>query len=59
MPDSRVPVGQMSQFFSSPHPSGNVVLFADGHVQSISHEWLTANPAVWNGQNRMPLQFLD
>jgi len=48
MPDSQFPPGQMSQFFSSPHPAGNLVLFADAHVQVISHAWLSANPSVWN-----------
>ncbi len=59
VPDSQVPVGQMSQCFSSPHPGVNVVLFADGHVQPITHGWLTANPNVWNWQNTIPLQFPD
>jgi prepilin-type processing-associated H-X9-DG protein len=49
----------MSQFFSSPHPEGNVVLFADGHVRLLSHEWLSANPAVWNWLNTSVLQFPD
>jgi prepilin-type processing-associated H-X9-DG protein len=57
MPDSLFPPGQMSQFFSSPHPSVNVVLFADGHVQAIAHDWLSSNQNVWNWQNRSPLQF--
>lgn len=57
LPDSEVPVGRMSQFFSSPHPGVNVVLFADGHVQAIEHGWLTANQNVWNWQNTNPLQF--
>src|SRR5579875_2129469 len=26
---------------SSPHPGVNLVTFADGHVQSITHDWLT------------------
>ena len=59
MPDSLMPPGQMSQFFSSPHPEGNVVLFADGHVRLLSHEWLSANPAVWNWLNTSVLQFPD
>jgi prepilin-type N-terminal cleavage/methylation domain-containing protein/prepilin-type processing-associated H-X9-DG protein len=57
MPDSQVPPGQFSQFLSSPHLGGNIVLFADGHVQLITHEWLTANPNVWNWRNTSPLQF--
>ncbi len=55
MPDSQVPPGQFSQFFSSPHPGVNVVLFADGHVQTITHDWLSANPNVWNWRNNTPL----
>jgi hypothetical protein len=35
------------------------VLFADGHVRLLTHEWLTANPAVWNWQNSKPLQLPD
>ena len=57
MPDSQVPPGQFDQTFSSPHPGGNVVLFADGHVQSIDNEWLTANQSIWNWQNTTPIQF--
>jgi prepilin-type N-terminal cleavage/methylation domain-containing protein/prepilin-type processing-associated H-X9-DG protein len=57
MPDSQVPPGQMDQTLSSPHPGGNGVLFADGHVQWIDHGWLTANQSVWNWQNTAPLQF--
>ncbi|MGH7168926.1 MAG: DUF1559 domain-containing protein [Gemmataceae bacterium] len=57
MPDSQVPVGQFDQFFGSPHPGVNLVLFADGHVQSIENSWLTANQAIWNWQNSIPIQF--
>jgi prepilin-type N-terminal cleavage/methylation domain-containing protein/prepilin-type processing-associated H-X9-DG protein len=57
MRDTQVPVGQMDQFLSSPHLGGNLVLFADGHVQSLDHSWLTANQSVWNWQNSMPLPF--
>ena len=56
MADSQVPQGQMDITFGSPHPGVNVVLFADGHVQSITHQWLTANPSVWSWQNTTPLQ---
>jgi prepilin-type processing-associated H-X9-DG protein len=59
VPDSQFPPGQMSQFFSSPHPGVNVVLFADGHARPITHGWLTANPSVWNWQNTSPLQLPD
>ena len=57
MQDSQVPPGQYCTTFSSPHPGGNVVLFADGHVQSLDNGWLTANPSVWNWQNTTPIQF--
>ncbi|OWK44514.1 hypothetical protein FRUB_02446 [Fimbriiglobus ruber] len=57
MQDNQVPPGQPLLGFSSPHPGVNVVLFADGHVQSITHSWLTANPTVWYWQNTTPLQF--
>jgi prepilin-type processing-associated H-X9-DG protein len=56
VPDSQFPQGQMSQYFSSPHPGVNVVLFADGHVQSITHQWLMANQSVWNWQNTTPIE---
>jgi prepilin-type N-terminal cleavage/methylation domain-containing protein/prepilin-type processing-associated H-X9-DG protein len=54
--DSQVPVGQFDQYFSSPHPGTNLVLFADGHVQGIENSWLTANQAIWNWQNNLPIQ---
>jgi prepilin-type N-terminal cleavage/methylation domain-containing protein/prepilin-type processing-associated H-X9-DG protein len=57
MEDSQVPVGQYSSTFSSPHPGVNVVLFADGSVQSIDNQWLTANQSMWNWKNRTPIQF--
>jgi prepilin-type N-terminal cleavage/methylation domain-containing protein/prepilin-type processing-associated H-X9-DG protein len=56
VPDTQYPRGQMSQFFSSPHLGGNLVLFADGHVQLITHEWLTAHPSVWKWQNTTLLE---
>jgi prepilin-type N-terminal cleavage/methylation domain-containing protein/prepilin-type processing-associated H-X9-DG protein len=55
--DSQVPVRQFDKFLSSPHPGGNGVLFADGHVQLLDNGWLTANPNVWNWQNTILLQF--
>jgi prepilin-type processing-associated H-X9-DG protein len=55
--DGQVPQGMWDQTLSSPHPGGNQVLFADGHVQMISNEWLTANQNVWNWQNTTVLQF--
>jgi prepilin-type N-terminal cleavage/methylation domain-containing protein/prepilin-type processing-associated H-X9-DG protein len=57
MQDRQVPPGQFDQFLSSPHPGGNGVLFADGHVQLLANDWLTANPNVWNWQNTLPLLF--
>jgi prepilin-type processing-associated H-X9-DG protein len=57
VPDSQVPPGLFDQTFSSPHPGGNLVLFADGHVQLIDHGWLTANQSIWNWQNTTPIQF--
>jgi prepilin-type N-terminal cleavage/methylation domain-containing protein/prepilin-type processing-associated H-X9-DG protein len=56
VPDSQIPPGQMMQGFSSPHASTNVVLFADGHVATIAHQWLTANQMIWNWQNTTPIQ---
>ena len=56
MADSEVPPGLYDQFFSSPHPGVNGVLFADGHVQWIANDWLTANPSVWNWQNTTPIE---
>jgi prepilin-type N-terminal cleavage/methylation domain-containing protein/prepilin-type processing-associated H-X9-DG protein len=56
MPDNQVPQGQLTQTFSSPHPGVNVVLFADGHVQAIPHQWLNANQVIWNWQNTTPVQ---
>jgi prepilin-type processing-associated H-X9-DG protein len=65
MADVQVPAGLFQQDqqagfvtnFSSPHQGGNVVLLADGHVQTIDNQWLTANQSVWNWQNTSPLQF--
>ena len=56
VPDYQVPPGQYDQTLGSPHPGGNGVLFADGHVQFIDHAWLTANQVVWNWQNPTPIQ---
>jgi prepilin-type N-terminal cleavage/methylation domain-containing protein len=55
--DSQVPQGQSCTTFSSPHPGGNVVLLADGHVHLLAHEWLTANSSAWSWRNTRPLQF--
>jgi prepilin-type N-terminal cleavage/methylation domain-containing protein/prepilin-type processing-associated H-X9-DG protein len=57
MMDTQVPQGMMDQTFSSPHPGGNGVLFADAHVQLMDNGWLTANQNVWDWQNNIPLQF--
>ena len=57
MDDRQVPVGQYCTAFSSPHPAGNVLLFADGHVASIANQWLTANQSIWNWQNRTAIEF--
>ena len=57
MQDSQVAVGQYSTTFSSPHAAGNIVLFADGHVDLIDNQWLTANQAIWNWKNTIPVEF--
>lgn len=57
VPDSQVPVGQYDQTLGSPHPGGNLVLFADGHVQLLDNQWLTDNQAIWNWRNATPVQF--
>jgi prepilin-type N-terminal cleavage/methylation domain-containing protein len=48
VPDNQVPLGAYltpnsysPSELSSPHPGSNLVLCADSHVQSITHEWLT------------------
>ncbi len=56
VPDNQVPAGVWDQTLSSPHTSGNGVLFADGHAQLIGNGWLTANQNVWNWQNMSVLQ---
>jgi prepilin-type N-terminal cleavage/methylation domain-containing protein/prepilin-type processing-associated H-X9-DG protein len=56
MPDNQVPKGQLGEVLSSPHPNINVVLFADGHVQSCSHQWLSSNTVIWSWQNTSPVQ---
>jgi prepilin-type processing-associated H-X9-DG protein len=54
-PDSQVPQGQPAQSLSSPHPNVNVVVFADGHVQTVSHQWLNNNQVIWSWQNTAPV----
>ena len=64
VPDSQVPLGAYltpNSYFppelSSPHPGVNVVLFADSHVQSITHDWLTQyQNQVWSWMNATPIQ---
>jgi prepilin-type N-terminal cleavage/methylation domain-containing protein/prepilin-type processing-associated H-X9-DG protein len=62
-PDAQVPPGLTSITannsnvpLSSPHPGVNVVLFADGHVQAVTHAWLTQNQAAWAWANTTPIQ---
>jgi prepilin-type N-terminal cleavage/methylation domain-containing protein/prepilin-type processing-associated H-X9-DG protein len=57
VPDFQVPQGSPDQTFGAPHSEGNGVLFADGHVQFLSNQWLTANQSVWNWQNATPIAF--
>jgi prepilin-type N-terminal cleavage/methylation domain-containing protein/prepilin-type processing-associated H-X9-DG protein len=64
VPDSQVPTGAYlvpNNYFppdlSSPHPGVNLVVFADGHVQTITHDWLTQyQNQVWSWENTTPLQ---
>jgi len=63
MPDAEVPLGAYltpnsynPSNLSSPHSGGNLVLFADSHVQSIAHDWLTQNQnQVWSWMNDTPI----
>ncbi len=63
MPDNQSPLGAYLTpnsyspgNLSSPHPSGNLVLFADAHVQSIAHDWLTQyQNQVWSWTNPTPV----
>jgi prepilin-type N-terminal cleavage/methylation domain-containing protein/prepilin-type processing-associated H-X9-DG protein len=55
--DNQVPAGLFDQTLGSPHPAGNVVLFADGHVQTLANQWLSANQSIWNWQNSTVIQF--
>ncbi len=64
MPDSQVPTGAYltpnsysPPVLSSPHPNINIVLFADCHIQAITHDWLTQNQnQVWSWTNPTPVQ---
>jgi prepilin-type N-terminal cleavage/methylation domain-containing protein len=41
---------------SSPHPGVNLVVFADAHVGSITHDWLTQyQNQVWSWTNTTPI----
>ncbi len=65
VPDNQVPLGAYltpnsysPPDLSSPHPGINLVVMADGHVQSITHDWLTQyQNQVWSWLNATPLQF--
>ena len=54
--DNQTVVGEYCTTFGSPHPGGNLVLFADGHVQFLDDIWLTANPTIWDWQSAVPIQ---
>jgi prepilin-type N-terminal cleavage/methylation domain-containing protein len=64
VPDNQVPPGSYltpnsysPPDLSSPHDGVNLVAFADGHVQSIAHDWLTQyQNQVWSWMNATPLQ---
>jgi prepilin-type N-terminal cleavage/methylation domain-containing protein len=63
MRDDQVPLGAYltpntynPPVLSSPHDAGNLVTFADGHVQLITHDWLTQNQnQVWSWMNTTQL----
>jgi prepilin-type N-terminal cleavage/methylation domain-containing protein len=63
MPDNQSPLGAYLTpnsyspgNLSSPHPSGNLVVFADSHVQSVAHDWLTQyQNQVWSWINPTPI----
>jgi hypothetical protein len=63
VPDNQAPLGAYLSpnsysppGLSSPHPGVNVVLFADSHIQSITHSWLTQyQNQVWSWMNATPL----
>jgi prepilin-type N-terminal cleavage/methylation domain-containing protein len=64
VPDNQAPLGAYLSpnsysppDLSSPHPGVNLVTFADGHVQPITHDWLTHNQnQVWSWENTIPIQ---
>jgi prepilin-type N-terminal cleavage/methylation domain-containing protein len=59
VPDTEVPLGAYlvpntysPPDLSSPHPGINLAAFADGHVQAITHDWLTQyQNQVWSWAN--------
>ncbi len=63
VPDSQFPKGAYLSpnsysppGLSSPHTGVNVVVFADGHVQAVGNDWLTANQnQVWSWMNPTPI----
>jgi prepilin-type N-terminal cleavage/methylation domain-containing protein len=63
IPDSQMPLGSYLSpnsyspaDLSSPHPTVNVVAFADSHIQSINHAWLTQyQNQVWSWMNPTPI----
>jgi prepilin-type N-terminal cleavage/methylation domain-containing protein/prepilin-type processing-associated H-X9-DG protein len=63
VPDAQVPRGSYlapnsysPPDLSSPHSGVNAVAFADGHVQSVTHDWLTRNQnQVWSWMNATPI----
>jgi prepilin-type N-terminal cleavage/methylation domain-containing protein len=63
VPDNQVPRGAYltpnsysPPDLSSPHPGVNLVLFADSHVQAITHDWLTQyQNQVWSWMNATPI----
>lgn len=64
VPDMQAPLGAYLSpnsysppDLSSPHPGVNLVVFADAHVQGITHDWLTQyQNQVWSWENTTPLQ---
>ena len=71
VPDNQVPLGAYLSpnsysppDLSSPHAGGNLVLFADSHVQSVSNDWLTRikirfGPIRTRPRSRRPERPLD
>lgn len=53
VPDTQA---QPGNGLSSPHPNVNVVLYADGHTETVTNQWLTANATIWPWQFIQPGQ---